>query len=380
MGEAILTRRPESSPRGVLPASRNSHEERARSIEGTQGKTFEALIWMTREPNGSEAVSSIVELREVQPIEIDGEDEIQSVVFLAVGHHILGGEKQNIRRWRVEEMNEVGTPMDAGSHVMSVAISQDGNLIVSGTWGGQVTVWDAENHQKAIEFRRHRGWVNAVDVSPDATKFATGSSDCTVRVWSFSSGELLLGPLEHDYEVAAVKFSPDGSLIATATWDRQSLRIYDSKDSHLHHGFPIEVSSYRNQSLAWLSESRQLFALSCDGIIFCLDVFTGQILSQWTFYHWDVRELDDYPTCICLAGNDTFIAASRNSSVSFWDITRRKQIGPVIYHTATTICSMAISPNYDLVIGGGKKITLWHLPDILPRPYSDNVGAFASST
>ena len=256
--------------------------------------------------------------------------------------------------------------MDAGSTVADIAVSRDGEWVVSGTKSGMVTVWNAESRSKVTEFNAHGKCVNAVDVSPDATKIMTGSDDHTACVWSLSTGERLLGPLEHDSWVAAAKFSPDGHLIATATWERDSIRVYDSQNGSLLIKFPVQVSSALNQSLTWAIDSKQLFALSKDGYIHRVDVSTKTTLSKRHIHGSnDVR-------CIALAINGTFIAASAGSSVSFWDTATREQIGSVIGYTHL-IWSMAISSDCDLVTGGENKITLRTLCDVLPSDYVDNV-------
>ena len=257
--------------------------------------------------------------------------------------------------------------MYAGSPVFNITVSRDGKWIVSGTCSGLVTVWNAETHSKVTEFKAHGGWVRAVDVSPDATKIATGSDDHTACVWSLSTGERLLGPLKHNNPVAAAKFSPDGRLIATATWNHDSVRVYDGQNGALLVDFPVQVYSPYNQSLAWASDGKKLFALSKDGYIHHFDVSATTTLSKWRIHssNGDAR-------CITLANYGTFIAASAGSSVSFWDTATREQVGSVIKYTHV-IWSMAMSSNYDLVIGGNHKITLRTLCDMLPSHYVDNV-------
>ena len=219
------------------------------------------------------------------------------------------------------------------------------------------------------EFKAHNDRGRAVDVSPHGAIIATGPDDCTVCVWSLSTGEELLGPLEHDHSVVAVKFSPNGHLIATSTRET-SVRICDSHNGGFDDGllveFPIQVYSALNQSLAWASDSNQLFALSRDGKIHCLDVSTGKTLSKWAIHS------SDDPYCIALARNGTFIAASAHSSVSFWDTVTHERIGSVIKQTHD-VWSMAVSTNYDLVARGNMTITLWGFCDILSFRYLDNV-------
>ncbi|KAG8214221.1 WD40-repeat-containing domain protein [Butyriboletus roseoflavus] len=208
--------------------------------------------------------------------------------------------------------------------------------------------------------------MRAMDVSPDGTKITTGSDDKTVCVWWLETGQRLFGPLQHDFFVAAVKFSPNGYYIAAATWFRNSLRIYYTTSSGgLHSIIPFRVTLSENQSLAWTSDSTQIFALSYDGIIHCLNMSDGTTLFQWPIHG------SSNPMCIALAGNKTFIAVSAESSVSFWDTISHKQIGSVIKHSAH-VGAMAISGNFDIVVGGGKIITLHNLCDSLPSPYSNH--------
>jgi len=335
------------------------------------GLVERTLLMRTQEPSekASSSTGSIVHRKDAKPIVIDGRDEIHAVAVFVDGKHAVSGDDEGkIRRWQIEDGKEAGTAMDAGSAVVDIAVSRDGKRIVGGTSSGLVTVWNASSHSKVAEFQAHGKWVQAVDVSPDATKIATGSLDCTVCVWSLSTGKRLLGPLEHNSSVAAARFSPDrGRLIATATWEHDSVRVYDSKKGSLLVEFPVRVSSEYNQSLAWASDSRQLFALSKDGYIHHVDVSAKTTLSKWRIYS------SDSPECIALASNGTFVAASAGSSVSFWDTTSQAQIGTVIEYTHY-VAAMAMSSTYDLVTSGDKGITFRALCGTqVPSHYLGNV-------
>ena len=339
------------------------------------GERFESVILTRSLASGS--------LKRNTKIDIYGGD-VSSIAFLVDGKHVVsGGEGGKIRCWRVADGVEVGTPMEAGSAVYSIAVSRDGKWIVSGTESGLVQVWNAESGEKVTEFKSPltNTSVREVDVSPDSTQIASGSSDGTVFVWSLSTWKQLFGPWRPSTgeDVLAVKFSPDGRLIATTTkrergWGGPfvNLRVNDSQDGHILAEVTIETSNFSEQPLAWSSNSKQLFALSDDCKIYCLDATTGTTLSQWYVRGNNAR-------CIILGNNGAFIAASVGSSVSFWDTTTRKRIGSVIEHSTAQvhyINCMAISANYDIAIGGGSRITFRTLHGILPSSY---VITFAST-
>ena len=297
-----------------------------------------------------------------QPINIDGRGYIYSVAFLADGKYFVSGDEEGIiRTWRIQDSNEVGIPMDVGSSVHDIAVSQDGKWIVSGTQNGFVTVWNAESHEKVTEIEHtDDSEVDAVDVSPDGTKIPSGSREETLCVWSLLTSQQLLNPLKHDYWVVCAKFSPDRHLIATATCNRHSVRVYDSRNGHLLVNVPIKVSSDVNRSLAWVIDGKQLFTLSCNGNMHCLDPSHRTTLSKW------FPGISEYTGCIALESTGMLIAVLAGSSVFFWNTTTHKQIGAVIEHKHP-VYSMTISDTTDLVISGYNSITFTSLSDTLLR-------------
>ncbi|KAH0828154.1 WD40-repeat-containing domain protein [Lanmaoa asiatica] len=237
--------------------------------------------WSRKNPIENSPGSGNAHQTGVTTTEIGVSKEICSIAFLADGRHIVGGGYGGkVRVWQTADGEGVGAAMDARSTVLDITVSRDGKWVVCGTGNGRVIVWNAELHEKITEFDGHGDWVRAVDVSPDTTRIASGSDDKTACIWSIWSGERLLGPFEHDYVLAAVKFSPNGDLLATATWWKESVRVYDSRNGCLLIDFPVRVTSYENQSLAW-SFNSTLFALSFDGDIKYCDVSAGTMHSHW---------------------------------------------------------------------------------------------------
>ena len=105
---------------GDRPSSRNSHEG-VGSVEAGQSKTTELL---TGKPglNENEASSRVVEKGETKLIEIDPLGRVGGpVAFVADGDHIVGGNGNKIRRWRVKDGKEVGEPMAAERDILSIA-------------------------------------------------------------------------------------------------------------------------------------------------------------------------------------------------------------------------------------------------------------------
>jgi WD40 repeat protein len=74
-----------------------------------------------------------------------------------------------------------------GDQVHSIAVSSDGQHIVSGSEDKRIYVWNAMTGEAvAGPFRGHSGPVMSVAFSPDGQHIASGSRDQTICVWNTS--------------------------------------------------------------------------------------------------------------------------------------------------------------------------------------------------
>ena len=316
-------------------------------------------------------------------IEINGGTQrILSVVFVEDGKQVLsGGEDGVIRRWRVDDGQEVGKPIPVeGTEIYAAAVSPDGKWLVCGLKrldfdDGKtgVRVWDTQTHEEVLNINGHTNSVTAVDISPDSTKLATGSTDETACIWDITTGHQLVGPLQHENCVVAVRFSPNGDRIATATAAENSddektakpIRIYDSGNGQqlVQFDVPFMVTCMVT-SLAWTSDGRQLFAASY-GQVKHFDTSSGSLLKEWPVPD------GSWFGSVVLSRNQKFVVVTcASKSLSFWDTSTHQQIGTVIKYTSS-VCWIALSPNDDQIATGEEngKVTLRNLRDILPVSY-----------
>ena len=122
--------------------------------------------------------------------------------------------------------------------VNAVALSRDGQRIVSGSSDSTVRVWDANTGQLLRTLQGHTRAVNTVALSRDGQRIVSGSDDESVRVWDANTGQLLRTLQGHTEGVCRVAISRDGQRIvsrdrygkvlvwsaATASWWRTRTR------------------------------------------------------------------------------------------------------------------------------------------------------------
>ena len=83
------------------------------------------------------------------------------------------------------------------SYVLSVAFSQDGRRIVSGSEDKTIRVWDAETGKVVLgPLEGHTSLVKSVAFSQDGKLIVSGSKDHSIRVWDAETGKVVSGPLE----------------------------------------------------------------------------------------------------------------------------------------------------------------------------------------
>ena len=70
-------------------------------------------------------------------------------------------------------------------YVLSVAVSHDGQWVVSGSKDRGVQFWDARNAQVQCMLQGHKNSVISIDLSPAGNFLATGSGDWQARIWSY---------------------------------------------------------------------------------------------------------------------------------------------------------------------------------------------------
>ncbi|KAI5116548.1 hypothetical protein M0805_001289 [Coniferiporia weirii] len=90
----------------------------------------------------------------------------------------VGGE-----RGSVNTLNFTGHK----DYVLSVAVSHDGQWVVSGSKDRGVQFWEQRTAQVQLMLQGHKNSVISIDLSPAGGVLATGSGDMQARLWSYTT-------------------------------------------------------------------------------------------------------------------------------------------------------------------------------------------------
>ena len=107
-----------------------------------------------------------------------------SASYASLFPHILHLECGQLSHWPSLELM-----ITVGSQVRSIALSPDGQHIVSGSEDGKLCVWDFLTGEAVVgPFTGHKVLIQSVAFSPDGQFIISGSNDHTVCVWDATTG------------------------------------------------------------------------------------------------------------------------------------------------------------------------------------------------
>ena len=243
--------------------------------------------------------------------------------------------------------------------VFSVAFAPKGTRLASGSFGGELRLWDGEQGKTLHTLPAHSAAIWGLAYSPDGTVVATASGDGTVGLWDGESGERR-GALEgHDSDVFGVAFSPDGRQIATGSFD-QKVRIFPRPS-----GEPRVLEGHRGRvfSVAYSPDGALLASASRDGTARLWRSSDGSL----------VRSIEDDSGLFGVAFSPdgaTLVTSAVSGAIRTWDVATGERRATLGRHDAVAL-AVAFSPDGRWVVSGGddRSMRLW---DTSLRP--DDVG------
>eukprot|EP01006_Ploeotia_vitrea_P050722 TRINITY_DN67490_c11_g1_i1.p1 TRINITY_DN67490_c11_g1~~TRINITY_DN67490_c11_g1_i1.p1 ORF type:complete len:701 (-),score=25.99 TRINITY_DN67490_c11_g1_i1:1322-3361(-) len=167
----------------------------------------------------------------------------------------LGGEDRKVNVWKLGNPNIVAALHGHTSNVKSVVFDYEENVVVSGSSGGSIKVWDL-NTEKAVKSFNcgHKIDVTCLDYHPFGNFFCSGSADTNLKVWDLRKKNFLQTYKGHTEPVNCVKFSPDGRWVVSGGADGV-VKLWDltagkqMEDFHRHEGPITCIDFHPNEFL-----------------------------------------------------------------------------------------------------------------------------------
>lgn len=149
---------------------------------------------------------------------------VRAIAISGDGNTVLSGSFDTAAiRWSLKTESAEQVLRFHSDSVNAVAFLKDGRMATAGA-DARIAIWTPGRQQPDQVFDGHRAPIVSLAVSPNGASLASASWDRTIRVWSLADGvqQVLEG---HAQNVNGVAFAPDGQSLVSVGYDF-ALRIW----------------------------------------------------------------------------------------------------------------------------------------------------------
>ncbi len=247
--------------------------------------------------------------------------------------------------------------------INGLAFLPDAKRLVSVSSDGTARIWmlpteeavkaapnlDAVKLAEPLMLNGHKGAVLAVAVSPDGQFLVTGGEDTTLRVWHAIDGKSARVIEGHSGPILAMALSPNGQTLATGSLDHR-VRIFDLATGTIRHS--LRANEGAVNAVAFSPKGDRLASAGADGGLKVWDVATGQ--GVIAFGHTAPNAGPMQPVLkLAFSGENSLISASADHTLKKWTFegswSELKPLGPHVFR----VLALDFSPDGSLLATGG---------------------------
>ncbi|KAF5199942.1 Guanine nucleotide-binding protein subunit beta-like protein [Thalictrum thalictroides] len=236
---------------------------------------------------------------------------------------VSSSRDKSVLVWQITNDDKFGVPrrrLTGHSHfVQDVVLSSDGQFALSGSWDGELRLWDLNTGVTTRRFVGHSKDVLSVAFSIDNRQIVSASRDRTIKLWN-TLGECKYTIQDadgHNNWVSCVRFSPNlqQPTIVSGSWDR-TVKVWNLSNCKLrctlagHGGYVNTVAVSPDGSLCASGGK--------DGVTLLWDLAEGKRL-----YSLDAGAIIH---ALCFSPNRYWLCAGTQESIKIWDLESKSVV------------------------------------------------------
>ena len=270
---------------------------------------------------------------------------------------ISGGQDATIRLWDFATGRELHKFVGHDGPVYRLVVMSDGKRLVSiADKDLAVKIWDLERLELISSLAPNSAHITSLAVSPDKRFIVTGGDDGKARFWDVDRG-VLLRTIEHDRPIYTMMISPDGRYLLCGSkrnpgertpgtvwvWDFELGVLLRTFEGHKGHVTAITMTA----------DSRYVLTADQDGNLYLWDLETGTLLKTMSGHKGPVLSVN------ITADSQHIISGSIDGTVRAW-VLRGGVLLAELKHTEN-VHSLIVTPDYRHVITGSMEglVEIW---------------------
>ncbi|MBD2215333.1 hypothetical protein H6G27_36835 [Nostoc linckia FACHB-104] len=246
----------------------------------------------------------------------------------------------------------VRTLVGHSDYVNAVALTRDGNYMISGSADKTLKVWNWQTGEELCTLNGHSSWVQALALTLDGKYVISGSLDRTLKVWNWQTGEELRTLNGHSYSVKALALTPDGKYVISGSHDN-TLKVWNwQTEEELR---TLNGHSYSVNALALTPDGKYVISGSVDNTLKVWNWQTGEELRTLNGH-------SSYVNAIALTPDGKYvISGSYDKTLKVWNWQTGEELRTLNGHSYS-VEALALTPDGKYVISGSydKTLKVWN--------------------
>ena len=209
--------------------------------------------------------------------------QIRSIAISPDGNYIVSGDESGIIKIsNMHNGTEIKKMITGQEDLTGLAYTPDGKYIVSGN--KSIILWDAQTGKKIWETNRQNLYIRDIAISPDGNYIASGMNNGELTLWNLKSGKLIrtidahpFKTMTHSHGVSDVGFSNDGRYMISCGRDNL-IKLWNIKNGQLIRILKGHTGEVTSSSFS--PNGKYIVSSSNDGTMIIWETDTGKLLTR----------------------------------------------------------------------------------------------------